>query len=137
MQATHRSGALAGEVVTTIGQHAQDDGLVVGHHGIQASVAERGDRSGQGVIGVVLLRAPGAEHPHACRQGRWHVDDVLAGGDELLGQQAAQAPGGLDGPPPLREALGPRQQLVALSARGLHPDGAKRYFIVVDGHGRV
>jgi len=46
-----------------------------------------------------------------------NVDDVLAGVDELLGEQIAEPTGRLDRPQARLERLRPRQQLGHLSAR--------------------
>ena len=53
---------------------------------------------------------------------RGDVDDLLAGGEELLGQQVAEPAGGLDRPDPIAaiEALGPLQQLGHLLAGRTH-----------------
>ena len=66
-----------------------------------------------------MARVEGA---HSRREGRGHVCDVLAGGDELLGQQIAQPAGALDHPPALRPPLGPSQQLLGHRAGCSHPD---------------
>ena len=66
-----------------------------------------------------MARVEGA---HSRREGRGHVCDVLAGGDELLGQQIAQPAGALDRPPALRPPLGPSRQLLGHRAGCSHPD---------------
>ena len=137
VQPTHGLGPQPGEVVVAVGQHAQDDGVVVGRDGVEATVAQGGHGGGQGVVGVILLRLARAEHPHARRQRRRNVDHVLAGRDQLLGQQVAQATGGLDGPPPLREPFGPLEELDALAPAGPDLQLAQEDFVAVDGHGRV
>lgn len=103
----------------------------------EVPVAQGGDRGGQRVVGVILLRLARAEHPYSGRQRGRDVDDVLAGRDQLLCQQVAQAAGGLDGPTPLREHLGPLEELLALHACGPHLELAQGNFVVVDGDGRV
>ena len=52
---------------------------------------------------ISLAAVSRLEGPHPRREGRGHIDNVLARGDELLGQQLAQAAGALDAP----AALGP------------------------------
>ena len=54
------------------------------------------DRDRAGVDAVGLAAMARLEDPHSRREGRGHVCDVLAGGDELLGQQIAQAAGALE-----------------------------------------
>jgi len=65
-------------------------------HDPQAGVAERHDRYGTGIVGVVLLGPGGIEHPHPGRQGGGHIHHVFTRGDQLLGEQIAVAVGGLD-----------------------------------------
>ena len=62
-------------------------------------------------------RAARAEDPDPRGERRRDVEHVLAGIDELLCQQVAEAAGRLDGPGPLDEGLGPGEQLCRLLAR--------------------
>ncbi len=75
---------------------------------------QRGDRDRQGVVRVVLVGRLRRQQPHARRELRLHVQDSLAGSDELLGEQVAQARGVLDRPRALRELLRPLQQPLEL-----------------------
>ena len=52
---------------------------------------QRGDRYRPGIVGVVLVRVTGLQQPHPRRQLRRHIQHPLTGGDQLLGQQPAQA----------------------------------------------
>ena len=65
--------------------------------------AQRGDGDRAGVVGVVLVGVTGSQQTHPGGQLRLHVDDTLAGGDELLGEQIAEPAGALDRPRPLPE----------------------------------
>jgi hypothetical protein len=83
----------ASEVEVPLGQDPQHDPMVGGLHGRQARRSERGDGDRAGVVGVVLVRPSRTEKPHPRRQRRRHVDDVLAGVDELLGEEVAEPAG--------------------------------------------
>jgi hypothetical protein len=65
--------------------------MIVGPDLTAGSRAQRRDRDGPGVVGVVLADVPGGQQPDPRPQLGLHVHHALAGGDELLGQQAAQA----------------------------------------------
>jgi hypothetical protein len=85
MQPVEDAGALAGQVVTAFGQQPQDGGLVLGGHGAQPR-AVQGDLGDAGRIGGVGLAATaGVQQPGPGRQGGRHVQDLLAGGGQLLG----------------------------------------------------
>ena len=108
--------------------------MVSGLDTAQVRSPKGSDRDRAGVVGVVLVRATGGEHPDARGQGRGYVEDVLAPGDELLGQQVAQPTGRLDGPGALLERFGPGDQLVHLAAGGPHLDARELVFCLVDRH---
>src|SRR5579871_3998454 len=78
---------------------------------------QRGDRNRAGVVGVVLVGTAGAQQPHPGGQRRRDIDDSLAGADELLGEQVAEAAGRLDRPHPLPIGRSPLAQLLELAAR--------------------
>jgi hypothetical protein len=88
-------------------------------HGVFA--VERGERDRVGVVRVVLVRLPRAQHPHPRSEHRRDVDHVFTRGDELLCEQIAEPASGLDRPrPTLREPVSPRQQLACLPAFRMH-----------------
>ena len=91
---------------------------LVGCHDLaQRRRSERSDRDGECVVRVVLVRSAGAKDTDPRSQGRGHVQDGLAGGNELLGEEVAEPACGLDGPPSIDKRLGPPQQLRDLLAR--------------------
>jgi len=53
--------------------------------------------------GVVLVHVPGGQQPDPRAELGLHVQDPLAGGHQLLGQQVARAARPLNGPGPLRQ----------------------------------
>ena len=79
--------------------------------------AQRRDGDRAGVVRVVLVHRSGGQQPHPGGQLGLHVQHPLAGGDQLLGQQVAQAAGALDRPGPLRPGRRPRQQPLRLRRR--------------------
>ena len=134
MEATDHPGAMAAEVHIALGQEPQDLGVISRLDAAQVRGPKGRDGDREGVVGVVLVGAPGGEHPDARGQGGRHVEDLLAPGDELLGQQVAQPTGRLDGPGPLLEGLGPAHQLFHLAPGGPHLDARDLVFSLVDGH---
>jgi len=103
----------------------------------EAGRSQRRDGHGVRVVGVVLVRPSRAQHPHPCRQRRRHVQDPLAGVEELLGQQVAEPAGGLDRPGAVLEARRPLQQLIDLASRRPHLHLAELRLVLVDRHRRV
>ena len=95
------------EVAVSLRQQLQHPRMIVGAHGGEIVGSERGDRDRAGVVGIVLLRLARAEHAHSRRANWWHVDHVFAGCDELLGEEIAEAVGGLDRPRSLLEPVRP------------------------------
>ena len=65
----------------------------------------------------VLRPWPRCEHAGAGGQRRRDVDDGLAGGDELLGQQSSETAGAFDRPDALRPVSRPRSQAWRASTR--------------------
>ena len=137
VEATGSLGAKAPKVVVASGQHAQDRRVVVGADLAKASMAQRGDRRRQRVVGIVLLGATRAQHPHSCRQSGRDIQHLLAGTDELLGQQVAQAACGLDGPAALGEPRRPGQQPLGLVLGRTNVQLCEPPFVTVDGDGVV
>jgi hypothetical protein len=86
-----------------IGEHPQDRHMIIGSYSSQTAMTQRRDRGGQRVVGIVLRRLTRAQHPHPRRQRRRDINHVLAGSDELLGEEIAEPVGRLDRPPPLVE----------------------------------
>ena len=98
-----------------LGPHLQHRRVVLGHHRPRRLGPQRRDRHRQRVVRVVLVRVTSLQQPHPGRQLRLNVQYPLAGGDELLGQQAAQPGGALHRPGPLRPRRRPRHQLPGLT----------------------
>ena len=80
-----------GQVAVPLSPHLQYRPVVIGDHLAADRGPQRRDRYRQGVVGVVLVRVPGLQQPYPGRQLRLHIQDPLAGGGELLGEQAPQA----------------------------------------------
>ena len=71
-------------------------------------------------LGSFLFDRPDAKHPHPRRQRGRHIDDVLAGGDELLGQQVAEPARGLDRPRPRSNGSAQANSCVTCARVGAH-----------------
>ncbi len=138
VESTHRLGPRRNQRLVAVGEHAHHRGVLVGGHRSQPAVAQPGDGGGEGVVGVVLGGLGRAEQPYPRRQRGWDVDDVLAGRNQLLGQQTSEAGGGLDRPGPLdAERLGPRQQPLGLAPVGGDGEPSDGVFVAVDGDGAL
>ena len=132
LQPVDRLDPLAGELVAAVGEHPQRLELTVLDHHPQAFGADRDDGDGVGVQGVGLAVVAGVEEPHPRRELRRHIDHLLAGGDESLGQWTAGAVGSLDRP----EAVGPLLHITAhrgvTGVGGVEPTAAEELFVGVD-----
>ena len=71
---------------------------------VERSVATATERAS---LGSFLLMSPMASSRTRAASLAVHVDDPLAGGDELLGQQVAESTSAFDRPGALRERCGP------------------------------
>jgi hypothetical protein len=109
VEAAHDPGAVVADVDVALGQQAQDLGVVGGQNLAQQRRSQRGDRDGKRVVRVVLVRPPGAQDTDPRGQGRGYVQDGLAGGDKLLGEQIAEPTRGLDRPRSLTQRFSPPQ----------------------------
>ena len=98
-------------------QQAQQLGVVSALDGPEPRGAQCGDRDRAGVVGVVLVGSLRVEHPDPSRQRRWHVDNVLARVDELLGEQVAETACRLDCPGAPTERRCPLAQTLDLPDR--------------------
>ena len=72
---------MTAEVHVALGEEPKDLGVVSGLDAAQIRGPKGSDGDRAGIIGVVLVRAPGGEHPDARGQGRGYVEDVLAPSD--------------------------------------------------------
>ena len=84
-----------------------------------------------------MFVVPGGQQPDPGGQLRLHVNDSLAGGDELLGQQVAEAAGTLNRPRPLLERCRPGDQPLDLIGRRSHAQLAKELLAGAEGHRHV
>ena len=135
VQAAQGPGAFGDQVVAAVAQQPEDHRLVLQGDRAQPPVVDsgRGDRAGVGQ--VALAGAAGAQQPGPGRQLGRHVQDLLAGGDQQLGDAAAQAAGALHRPPSLRPGGRPGQQLPAGLAGGRQAQLAEQPAVGVEGGG--
>ena len=137
VQAADDLRAAAGQVTAALGPDLEHRRVVIGPGFADAGRAQRGDGDRAGVVGVVLVHVPGGQQPDPGAQLGLHVQDPLAGRQQLLGQQVPQASGSLDRPGPLRPGRGPFQQPLRLRGTGPHPQFAQRLLDPADRHRRM
>ena len=95
---------------------------------------ERGDRDGAGVVRVVLGRPARAERSHPRRQHRRHIDHVLTGSDELLGEQMA-APLAARWPTAVPRTIRPPATASGTGGTGADLERCEFSFADIDGGG--
>jgi hypothetical protein len=137
VQAADDLVAVPAQVAVPLCPDLQDRGVVIGPDLRGGTRAQRRDPDRQGVVGVVLARSARRQQPYPRAELGLHVQDALAGGDQLLGQQVPHAAGALDRPGPLRPGGRPREQALGLGRAGAHPDLAQHRLRLVDHHRRV
>jgi hypothetical protein len=120
------------QIGVALGQQPQHPSVIRSSHRRETRRAQRRDRHREGVVGIVLVGAARTQDPHPGRQRRRHVQHVLAGGHELLGQQIPESAGRLDRPRPLFEGRRPLEQLVELATTRPHLQLRKLCFVAVD-----
>ena len=110
VEAVDPARVLGDQVVSALGEQAHDRGVVLDPDAVESSVVQRYRSHRDRVGDVGLAGAARPEQSCACREFGGHVEDDLAGGDELLGDAAAEAGGALDSPLPLGPLGGPGEQ---------------------------
>ena len=115
-----------GKITMPLRPDLQHHGVVVGEHGALTLGAQCRHRDGQGIIGVALAGVLGVQQPHPGGQLGLHIQHPLPGGNQLLGQQAAQPGSALYRPNPVRPGGRPRDQLPGLRRAGTDPHLAQR-----------
>jgi hypothetical protein len=123
---------MVADVDVALGQKTQHLAVISGDDLAQRRGPQRGDRNGERIVGIVLVRPPGAEHTDPRRERRGHVQDGLARSDQLLREQVAEPTGGLDRPRSLTQRFGPPQQLRHLLAGRPYPGPGELGFGAVD-----
>ena len=121
MQPADHLGAGPAQVTVPFGPDLQHRRVIIGPDLPDTGRAQRRDGHRPGVIRVVLVRVPGGQQPHPRAELGLHIQHPLTCGQQLLGQQVAQAAGALDRPGPLRPGRSPRQQLLRLGRRRRGP----------------
>jgi hypothetical protein len=115
-----------GQITVPFGPQLQHPGMAVRGHLLPGRRPQRRHRHRPGVVGVVLAGVPCVQQPHPGGQLGLHIQHALTGGDQLLGQQAAQPPGAFHRPRPLRPGPRPGDQLPRLVRAGPDPQRAQR-----------
>ena len=107
----------------TIGQQAQHDPVLITRgNNVQSRSAPRHDRCRTGIVRIGLVDPATLEQPHPRRQLRWHIDHLLAGADELLGEHRTHPRRSLDSPGARLEPCRPLQQPASLMPIGVDTD---------------
>jgi len=96
--------------------------------------AQRRDRDGPGVVGIVFVHRPRGQQPDPGAELGLDIKDPLTRRQQLLGQQVTQPGGALDRPGPLRPGRRPRQQPLRLRHRSTHPQLTQRFLRCADRH---
>jgi len=119
-------------IAVPLRQQLQHTRVIIGVNGRQVVGAQGRDRDRTRIVRVVLLRPARAEHAHSRRANRRHADHVLAGSDELLREETAEAVGGLDRPRSLLETVSPLAQTDCPGRAGSHSGLVEDDFVAVD-----
>ncbi|HEX7269602.1 MAG TPA: hypothetical protein VF256_19560 [Streptosporangiaceae bacterium] len=110
--------------------------MILGEHRAPGRGAQRRDRHREGIVGIVLIGVPGLQQPHPGGQLGRHIQHLLPGGNQLLGQQMPQPVRALHRPGPLRPPHRPRQQLLRLGRASIYPQLAQRLLAHADRYRR-
>ena len=110
VQPVDGAAALGGQLVAAIGEQPQHGAVVIGADAGEVVAVLGDDRDAARVDAVALASVAAVQHADLGGQRRRDVDHGLAGGDELLGQQAPEPAGTLDRPDALRPARRPGEQ---------------------------
>jgi hypothetical protein len=135
VQAVDRAPPFGRQLVAAIRQQPEHGDVIIRADGqkVGAVLGDGGDAAGVDAVGLAAVT--GLQHAGARGQRRGHVEHGLAGGDELLGEQAPETAGAFDGPHPLRPAgrpaaqacehrtVGADAQLAERDAAGVERDG--------------
>jgi hypothetical protein len=135
VQPAQGPGAFGDQVVAAVAEQSQDDGVVLEGDRSQLPVVDGGGRHRGGVGQVALAGAAGPEQPGPGGQLGRHIHNRLAGGDQQLGDAAAQPAGPLHRPAALGPLLGPDQQLGGGLTAGRQAQLAEQAAVRVQGGG--
>ena len=137
MEPVHHPSALRDELVPAVGEQPEHPGVILRSHPTQGGGALGHPRHGLGVDPVGLPPMASVELASPCGQRGGDVEDDLAGGDELLGEQVAQPVGALDRPDPLGPPLGPSAKPSTCAPVDLDPKLGEDLPGLIEGHGGV
>ena len=84
MEATHHPCPMTAEIPVAFGEEAQDLGVVSRLDAAQVWGPKGSYCDRESIVGVVLVGAPGGEHPDATGQGGRHIEHFLAPSHQLL-----------------------------------------------------
>lgn len=124
MQLGHHPGVVLAEGAATVDQNPQQGRLLIVDQRAQPGHAGADQRDGVGVGGIGLAALAGGEHPRPGGQLRWDVDDLLAVGEQPVGDVPADALAALDRPDPVRLLAGVLPHRRVAVAVGVEPAAA-------------
>ena len=132
LESAHGLDPATGERLAAVGQHPHRLELAVDLEHPQVRGADGDDRDRVGVEGVGLAVVAGVEEPDPGGELGRHVDDVLAGLEQPLGERTSGTVGALDRPDPVRPGLGvgPHRRVAGLV--GGEPSRAEQLLVLVD-----
>jgi hypothetical protein len=79
MESADHLGPQPPEVMIALGQETQDLAVVGRLDNPKASWAQGCDGNRKRIVGIILVRAPRAKHPHSGRQSRWNIEHEFTG----------------------------------------------------------
>jgi hypothetical protein len=137
MEPIHHPSTLCGQLVSAVGEQPEDSALVLANHPPKVGVVlcYRGHAVRVDAIGLAPVAA--AEQARPCGKRGGHVDHGLPGGDQLLGEQVAEAAGALDRPGALGPVAGPALEPRQGALVGRHSQLAEHVAGFIQCHGGV
>jgi hypothetical protein len=110
VEAVDPAGVLGDQVLAALGEQTHDRGVVLDLDAVEAPVVQCNGGDREGVGDVSLARTARSQQAGSRRQLRGDIENLLASGDELLGDTPSESGGALDSPLPRRPLGCPGEQ---------------------------
>jgi hypothetical protein len=107
-------------------------GVILDSDGPDAGRAQRRHGNGSGIVGTVLVHRVGVEQSHPRGQLGLNIEDLLAGCEQLLREQASKPGRAFDRPHPIRPGRSPRAQILDLSRARTYSELAKLALVRIE-----
>ena len=137
MEPIDHPSALCGQLVSPVGKQPQHRAMVLADDPSQVGVMLGNRRHAVRIDAVGLACVAAAEQTRPCGKGGGHVNHRLPGGDQLLGQQVAEAARALDRPGALGPVAGPALEPPQGGLVGRRSQLAEYVAGFIECHGRV